>query len=73
MSYQFKTTPTFSNQYVAYIVNNIDFIITLTKNKRLDKEIPQDNSRTRNYDRPKTPTLEYCQVSKYNEQSTSIL
>lgn len=41
------------------------------RKERLDKEISQDNSRTRNYGRLKTPTSEYCQASKYNEQSTS--
>jgi len=71
MSYQFATTPTLSNLYIAHTVNNIDLIMILNKKKGLDKEILQDNSKTRNCSRYPTLTLEYYQASRYNEQSTS--
>ena len=34
MSYQFATAPIFSNLYITCIVNNIDLIITLNKEKK---------------------------------------
>jgi len=34
MSYQFETTPTSPNPYVAYTVNNINLIVILNKEKK---------------------------------------
>jgi len=34
MAYQFTTTPTSSNPYIAHIVNNINLITTLNKKKK---------------------------------------
>lgn len=34
MSYQFATAPISSNLYIAHIVNNIDLIMTLNKEKK---------------------------------------
>ena len=34
MSYQFATAPTSSNPYIAHIVNNIDLIMILNKEKK---------------------------------------
>jgi len=41
------------------------------RNKRLDKEIPQDNLRTKNYNKYPASNPEHYQANRHNKQSAS--
>jgi len=62
MAYQFTTTSTSPNPYVAHNINNMDLIFEQRK-ERLDKEISLHNSRIGENSRYSTADSKHSQVN----------